>query len=49
MLTVAIYSRSISPSQLDKLEVFRKHAEQFDEAVFGFFFQWCLRKTWPNI
>lgn len=45
MLTVATYSRSISPSQLDKLEVFCKHAEQFDEAVFGFFFPMVLKKN----
>ena len=37
MLTVAIYSRSISPSQLDKLEVFRKHAEQLMKLFLAFF------------
>ena len=35
--SVAIYSRSISPSQLDKLEVFRKHAEQLMKLFLAFF------------
>jgi len=43
MLTVAIYSRSISPSQLDKLEVFSKHAcRKVWWSCFWLFFQLCL-------